>query len=71
MDNRMNGKIKNTFPDKGYGFIRGEDKKDYFFHYSELKQGLDIKTLKQDDPVTFDGDGNYHKGARAIDIYPA
>jgi len=30
------GRVTRVFPDKGYGFILGEDRKSYFIHYSKL-----------------------------------
>lgn len=33
----MNGMIKMYNREKGYGFIHGEDKQDYFFHVSSLQ----------------------------------
>ena len=32
----MYGKVTRVFPDRGYGFILGEDRKSYFVHYSNL-----------------------------------
>jgi cold shock CspA family protein len=32
----MKGKIINFYPDKGFGFIKGEDNKKYFFHISDV-----------------------------------
>ena len=32
----MKGTVKNFNKEKGYGFIRAEDNRDYFFHYSAL-----------------------------------
>ena len=32
----MYGRVTRTFPDKGYGFILGEDRQSYFIHYSNL-----------------------------------
>jgi cold shock CspA family protein len=32
----MTGIVKRIVLDKGYGFIRAEDNKEYFFHYSAL-----------------------------------
>lgn len=40
----MKGVIKTFFSDKGYGFIKGEDKKDYFFHFNDLD---DLKEAKK------------------------
>ena len=39
----MKGTVKMFNKEKGYGFIRGEDGKDYFFHYSVLVMD-DFKT---------------------------
>lgn len=32
----MNGTIARLMNDKRFGFIKGEDNKDYFFHHSDL-----------------------------------
>ena len=32
----MYGRVTRVFPDRGYGFILGEDRKSYFIHYSNL-----------------------------------
>ena len=31
---RMRGKLARIYEDKGFGFIVGDDKKEYFFHFS-------------------------------------
>lgn len=49
----MNGKVKWFAPTKGYGFILGEDGKDYFCHYTEI-QAKGYKTLNREDEVTFE-----------------
>jgi CspA family cold shock protein len=52
--------------DAGWGFIRGENRMDYFFHRSQL---IDYKfeDLRKDQPVEFEpGDGE--KGPRAEQI---
>jgi len=36
---------------KGFGFVTGEDGKDYFVHYTALKEGA---TLHENDSVSFD-----------------
>lgn len=33
----MYGRVTKYFPDRGYGFIRGEDNNSYFVHHSQLK----------------------------------
>ncbi|MFH1589707.1 MAG: cold shock domain-containing protein [archaeon] len=52
----MKGKVKFFNNMKGFGFIAGEDGKEYFVHQTGLTEGVRIK---EDDAVTFevvDGD---------------
>ena len=49
----MKGTVKWINADKGYGFITGEDEKDYFAHYSQI-QVEGYKALEQGQSVTFD-----------------
>ena len=49
----MKGTVKWFNADKGYGFITGEDGKDYFAHYSQI-QVEGYKALEQGQSVTFD-----------------
>jgi len=63
----MRGVIKNVTLDKGYGFITGEDRTDYFFHKSALL-GVKIHELRQGDSVEFDIDDDNRKGPRACDV---
>lgn len=46
----MNGIVK-FFGDKGFGFISGEDGKEYFVHQTGLPEGV---VLRNGTPVTFD-----------------
>ena len=63
----MNGTVKNINKDNGYGFIRGEDGKEYFFHRSALKN-CDMEDMTRGREVTFE-DAEGAKGLRAEDIY--
>ena len=62
----MNGKVKWFSPDKGYGFITGEDTKDYFVHFSEIK-GKGYKVLSEGDEVTFEV-AETDKGIQATNV---
>lgn len=60
----MNGTVKFFNSSKGFGFITGEDGKDYFVHKTGLKEGVD---LSDNDSVTFDvtqGD----RGPKAVNV---
>ena len=47
----MKGKVKFFNSVKGFGFIAGEDGKEYFVHSSGLKPGV---ALREGDSVTFE-----------------
>lgn len=47
----MKGNVKFFNEGKGFGFISGEDGKEYFVHVSGLNAGV---TLRDNDAVTFD-----------------
>jgi len=60
----MKGNVKFFNRDKKFGFITGEDGKDYFVHETGLKEGVNIQ---DNDAVTFDieqGD----KGPKAVNV---
>ena len=59
-----NGKVKFYNKEKKFGFITGDDGKDYFFHASEISSDI---YLRDGDKVEFkvvDGD----RGPKAIEI---
>jgi len=47
----MKGTVKFFNNSKGFGFLAGEDGKEYFVHQSGLKDGV---TLNENDSVEFD-----------------
>ncbi len=49
----MKGKVKKFDQEKGYGFIKLEDGKDVFFHYSQLQMD-GFKTIDADAEVEFE-----------------
>ncbi|MDD3383384.1 MAG: cold shock domain-containing protein [Bacilli bacterium] len=62
----MKGTIKMFNKEKGFGFIKCEDGKDVFFHYSELKvEGF--KTAEPGEEVEFDVQES-DRGPRASNI---
>ena len=63
----MNGKIKWYKREKGYGFITGDDGKDYFMHYTSLPE--DQQDVREDDniSVTFELKET-ERGPQAVDI---
>ena len=63
-ENEMKGTVKFFNNMKGFGFIAGEDGKDYFVHQTELVEGV---TLHENDAVSFDieqGD----RGPKAVNV---
>ena len=61
------GTVKWFNAEKGYGFITGEDGKDYFFHYSQLvMEGF--KTAEVGQKVEYT-EASTDKGLRANDIH--
>lgn len=63
----MNGTIKRIKTEGGFGFILGEDKKEYFFHRSAVKNAR-FEELNEGDAVTFE-ESEGQKGPRAEDVY--
>lgn len=62
----MNGIVKSYSDFRGYGFIEGEDGRDYFAHVSKIS-GSDYKSLDKNDKVIFEPKHNI-RGDYAVDI---
>ena len=61
------GIVKEYDPDRGFGFIQGEDGENYFLHVSGLREHMKDKGLREGQRVLFDVDFDM-KGDRAINV---
>ena len=61
------GRVKKVVPERGFGFITGDDGKEYFFHRSELELGLNFDRLVGGEKVGFAVEAG-PKGLRAVRI---
>jgi CspA family cold shock protein len=64
------GTIKKLVSDRGFGFITGEDGKDYFFHRDGLDASLDFDRLVGGERVSFEIEAN-PRGPRAVKVQAA
>jgi len=60
----MDGKVKFFNAEKGFGFIAGDDSKEYFVHKSSLEADA---SLKENDAVTFDVEEG-DRGPKAVNV---
>ncbi len=60
----MKGKVKFFNDTKGFGFIAGEDGKEYFVHQTGLKEGV---TLREEDAVIFEVEQG-DRGPKAVNV---
>ncbi|MFH1052850.1 MAG: cold shock domain-containing protein [Candidatus Woesearchaeota archaeon] len=60
----MKGTVKFFNEMKGFGFIAGEDGKEYFVHQTGIKDGV---TLNESDSVTFDVEQG-DRGPKAVNV---
>ena len=63
----MKGTVKFFNEMKGFGFIAGEDGKEYFVHQTGLKDGV---KLHENDAVVFDVEQG-DRGPKAVNVGPA
>jgi CspA family cold shock protein len=61
------GTVKEYDPERGFGFIQGEDGEDYFLHVSGLREHMKDEGLREGQRVLFDVDFDM-KGDRAINV---
>lgn len=61
------GTIKKVVSERGFGFISGEDGKEYFFHRDGLTSSLDFNRLAGGEKVEFEIEQS-PKGARAKNV---
>ncbi len=60
----MKGTVKFFNNMKGFGFIAGEDGKEYFVHQTGLKEGV---SLNENDPVEFEVEQG-DRGPKAVNV---
>ncbi len=63
----MKGNVKFFNTMKGFGFIAGEDGKEYFVHSTGLKEGVSIN---ENDTVSFDVEEG-DRGPKAVNVEKA
>jgi CspA family cold shock protein len=63
----MTGQIRTLRADKGFGFIKDETGKEYFFHRTAV-YGEGLENLKEGDGVEFDLGNDGPKGPRAENV---
>lgn len=61
----MRGTVKKLLKEKGFGFIKGEDGTERFFHRDSC--AVNFEALQEGDPVEFT-DEKSPKGPRASDV---
>jgi CspA family cold shock protein len=68
--NVTTGTIKKVISDRGFGFISGDDAKEYFFHRGGLDASLDFDRLVGGEKVEFEIEQS-PKGPRAAKVQAA
>lgn len=65
----MQGEVKFFDKKKGWGYIKADDGKEYFFHYSQI-QMEGHKSLDSGDIVSFEVSEDENKRIHAINVQP-
>lgn len=66
----MQGKVKFFSKTKGWGYIKADDGKEYFVHYSQI-QIEGFKSLKRNDIVSFEiSEPDENNRIQAINVWP-
>ena len=66
----LRGTVARLKVDKGYGFVRSDDGREFFFHRSDLLDMLDFEQLREGQAMTFE-EAQSTKGLRAKALRPA
>lgn len=66
MEETLTGKVKWFNSKKGFGFITGDNGKDYFLHYSNIEME-GYKSLNENDKIQFQVEAT-DKGEKAIKV---
>lgn len=66
MEETLTGKVKWFNSKKGFGFITGDNGKDYFLHYSNIEME-GYKSLNENDKIQFQVEKT-DKGEKAIKV---
>lgn len=65
----MNGSVLLFDNQKGWGFIRGSDNRDYFVHYSNIETGRK-RNLSEEDIVSFEVGIGTNGKKQALHVQP-
>jgi CspA family cold shock protein len=68
--NVTTGTVKRVISERGFGFIAGEDGKEYFFHRDGLSPSVDFDRLVGGESVSFEVEKG-PKGDRAVQVQSA
>jgi CspA family cold shock protein len=63
----MTGVVKKLVKDRGFGFVKSDDGKEFFFHTSGVQGAVPFDELKESQRVTFDATQG-PKGPRAENV---